>query len=747
METKMFNEILLRRRNKVNVDMTLMLDDDGDNIGRVLIMMKNIESFGYTFSKDLIEVIRYFNVKAQNDFYKELVTCLKEYTGADKTWKPMYENFPQQVAEMDDWELFVNAIVHYISGGTLYPKYEKDERLPLFDSPNLTVIDFGEDKDLDEIMNNLIISKTSLSETDKTDMIWLIQNIGVSVSELPDEIPFKENVAVICKLIMYNTSDIEWYNILHKYLKTATDILRFVTYLSGGDVSLAADTKYKSLPRKQRRLILKLLDNAGNIEEDMKRHETKWIRLGEVLHAGEYKQFNNAYTAFDKLRNNGKIETFGGKVNKLLSENNIKDALVMLKNRPGELARRLDDILRHYPSVKTQIIEAFKEVAAGISVPVLLQVREHFAWRHEKNDSRVFFPKGQLAKCYTIENKLASIDRDSCNRIMEICVDAIAEQFKLKEPLGKVYIDSSIKGYCVPQSQRSASKSLKTVTRGSRLPIGKDTKSCRGFIWWTNCDDYYSYERVDIDLSAAILDENFRYLSHVSYTHLSDSVFRGYHSGDITNGGPVDGNGVCEFIDVDIDSVVKNGGRYIIYQVYSYTGQKFSDMPHAMFGWMEREDVNSGEVFEASTVEQRIDLTAETTVAIPVLFDCVTREYIWMDVADNINGMNRYCANLEGNLSGVSAMCYGIVKGHKPQMYDLAVINALSRGSIVEDRNDADTIFDMNTEKPKITVEKYIEVQNEKGEVIDTRVETEEKEKDCRIITAYDVDIWMSEML
>ena len=751
METKMFNEILLRRRNKVNVDITLVTKND--NIGRVLIMMKNIESLGYTFSKDLIEVIRYFNEELQNIFYKELITCLKEYTGADKTWNPMYEGFPKQVAEMDDWELVVNAIVHYISGGTMYPKYEKDERLPLFDSPDLTVIDFGEDKDLDEIMNNLITSKTSLSETDKVDMIWLIQNIGFNVSELPDEIPFKENVAVICKIIMDNTSEVEWYwyNILHKYLKTATDILRFVTYLSDGDVSLASDTKYKSLPRKQRRLILELLDNAGNIEEDMKRHETKWIRLGEVLHAGEYKQFNNVYTAFDKLRNNGKIETFSGKVNKLLSENNIKDALVMLKNRPGELARRLDELLRYYPSAKTQIVEAFKEVAAGVSVPVLLQVREHFAWRHEKNDSRVFFPKGQLAKCYTIKNELTSIDRDSCNRIMEVCVDAIIEQFKSKESLGKVYIDNSIKGYCVPQSQRSASKSLKTVTRGSRLPIGKDTKSCRGFIWWTNCNednaDYWNGSRVDIDLSAAILDENFKYMSHVSYTHLRNSIFKGYHSGDITNGGSVNGDGVCEFIDVDIDSVVKNGGRYIIYQVYSFTGQKFSDMPHAMFGWMEREDVNSGEIFEASTVEQRIDLTAETTTAIPVLFDCVTREYIWMDVAGNISSTNRCCANLEGNLSGVSAMCYGIVKGHKPQMYDLAVMNALARGSIVENRNDADTIFDMNIEKPKITVEKYIEVQNEKGEVVDTRVETEEKEKDCRIITPYDIDIWSSEML
>ena len=751
MQTKMFNEILLRRRNKLNVQ--AMVDSRIDNIDRAIIMIKNIESLGYTFDKNLFEYVRHISVNSQNELYRELITCLKEYTGANKSWESFYPNFPEQVEQAEDWELFVNAVIHYMSGGKLIPQYEKDERLPLFELPELTVIGYAENGEIDDIMNNLITSKTSLSETDKTDMIWLIQNLGVNANDLPDEIPFKENVAVICKLIMDNISEIEWYDILHKYLKTATDILRFVTYLSDGDVSLATNTKYKSLPRKKRRLILRLLDNAGSIEEDMKRHESKWIKLGEVLHAGEYKQYNNAYTAFDKLRNNGGIATFGGKINKLLDNNYIETAIEMLKTRPGELARKLDSLLRDYPDYSSLIIKAFKEVAAGISVPVLLQVREHFNWRNEKNDSRVFFPKGQLAKCYTVENELDPISPDVCCEIGKICGDAIIEQFKSKESLGKVYIDNSIRGYCVPQSQRSASKSMKTVTRGSRLPIGKNTKCCRGFIWWTNSDNTdndgwgWSNNRIDIDLSAAILDENFKYLSHISYTHLRDQVFRGYHSGDITNGGPVDGNGVCEFIDVDIDSVVRNGGRYIIYQVYSFSSQKYSEMPHAMFGWMEREGVNSGEIFEASTVEQRIDLTAETTVAIPVLFDCVTREYIWMDVAGNINNMNRSCANLERNLYGVSAMCYGIVKGHKPQMYDLAVFNALARGSIVGNRDVADTIFDMNTEKPKIITEKYIEVQNEKGEVIDTRVETEEKEKDCRIITAYDVDVWMSEML
>ena len=251
-QTKTFTEVLLRRRNKLNIQ--ALVDSRNNNIGRAIIIAKNIESLGYTMSKSLINYIGHLTESEQNDIYKELVSCLKEYTGADRTWIPMYPNFPEQVEQMDDFELFINAIVHYISGGTLIPEYEKDERLPLFESPDLIVLDHAEDTELDVVMNNLITSKTSLSETDKADMIWLIQNRGVNVSKIPEEIPFKENVAIICSIILDNTSELEWYNILHKYLKTATDILRFVTFLSEGDVSLAANTKYISLPRKKRRL-------------------------------------------------------------------------------------------------------------------------------------------------------------------------------------------------------------------------------------------------------------------------------------------------------------------------------------------------------------------------------------------------------------------------------------------------------------------------------------------------------------
>lgn len=760
MTTKTFSEILLRRRNKLNIKS--VLDNKTDNIRRVMVMMKNVNDLGYTFSKELVEYMRHLPDVEQNSIYMELVSCLKEYTGADKNWTPMYENFPECMLDgsISDLELLVNAFVVYLTDSTLVPDYKKNERLPLMDDPKLTVLDLGTSDDLDEVMNNLITSKTSLSETDKADMIALINQRGLNYKKLPDTIPFKENVAVISKIIKENTPSMMWFQGLSKYLKTATDVLRFVVYLNDGDVSLATPTKFKSMPRRERDLILHLLNKCNSLEEDMKRYETAWIRLGEVLHPSEdkYMKYFKSFTAFNKLRNGGEIYNFNREVDNKIKNKDLT-VLNTLKNRPGEFARRLDLLLRTFTDSSFEVIEAFREIATQISVPVLLQVKEHFTYRNYDSDSRVFFPKGQLAKVYSIKNELENISLMSCRDIVRVCTRAITEQFKNnenKKNLGNVYIDESIMGYCVPQSQRSASKCLKPVTRGSRLPIGKDVKSCRGFIWWTNVgnsSNRWDKDRVDIDLSAAILDENFGYISHISYTNLRDAKFRGCHSGDITNGGVAFnpdgsvGKGACEFIDVDIDSVVKNGGRYIVYQVYSFTGQKFSDMPHVMFGWMKREDVNSGEVFEASTVEQRIDLTSETTTAIPVLFDCVTREYIWMDIAGNINNMNRSCANIERNLMGVSAMCYGIVNGHKPQMFDLAVLNTIANGQQVYNRDEADTIFDTNTEKPIIKVTKTIEIQNEKGEVIETKEVVEEKIKDCRIITPWDIDCWMSEML
>ena len=151
--------------------------------------MKNIETLGYTFSKELFEALQTQTKSDLQKFYLDLVPMLKKLVGADVIYKPMYPNFPESVMEANYVDLFINAIIHYWSGGTLYPYEEKNERLPLFEETKVKVIDLGTKEDLYDIFNNLCQSKTSISQTDKEDLGWIFKNMQV---KFPDEIPLKE---------------------------------------------------------------------------------------------------------------------------------------------------------------------------------------------------------------------------------------------------------------------------------------------------------------------------------------------------------------------------------------------------------------------------------------------------------------------------------------------------------------------------------------------------------------------------
>lgn len=687
------NKILLRRKNKLIVEnVGHVMSDDTQRY--LVTMTKNIETLGYTFSNQLFNKLKTLTKEELFEFYKELVSELKKNIGADVQYNPMYPNFPESVMEENEMQLYMNAIVHYWSYGTILPCEEKNERLPLFDETKVKVIDSGEWEDLYEIFDNLCRSKTSISQTDKEDLEWIMKKSNV---KFPDEIPLKENVALIGKIYV-ESNPLATADKLQKLFKTATDVLRLITAMSDGDISLAANTKYRSFKRKERRLLLELLDNCGNIQEDMLRYKNRWIRVGERLHPGEYKigRYDNARLAFDKLRNNEKIQTFNSKVDHNIKDKNFEKAILLLQKRPGELARRLDYLLRTVDK-KNNVINTFKDVANKVSTPVLLQIKEHFKSRQEELNTRVFFPKGCLARSYAIENKLPDIDKKYCDAIVKICENALIETYKSKDFMGNVYLSEEYKNYIVPFSQRSASKSLKTIVRGSRIKLKESAKAMRAFIWWTNTGNGNN-GRVDIDLSATIFDENWNYMNHVSYTRLRDKRMNIYHSGDITNGGDINGIGVSEFLDVDIESVVDAGGRYVVYQVYNYSEQTFGNLPHAMFGWMEREDVNSGEIYEPRTVAQKMDLTSQSKVCIPVIFDCVERKFIWCDMNVSLDGCHHHRGgnNVESNLMGVAATCYSLVNMKKPNLYDLIDLHIRARGLRVENKEEADIVFDID---------------------------------------------------
>lgn len=701
MENSVFN-IILRRKNRVFINDDDMLKSLSGAAGEknkqiVATMNKNIEVFGYTMSEALFDKLVHMKAKSREVVYDVLVNGLKELTGADKVYNPMYPNFPESVMEKDDFELYFNAIVHYWSFGTLLPYEEKKERAPLFNTAKVKVLDVGSFEDLNDIFNNLCASKTSLSKSDVEDIIFILNSAKVT---LPDEIPFKENAACVCRLLVDTGVDTDG-SLCKKYVKTATDVLRLITAMSDGDVSLAENTKFRNLKRSERRIIMNLLAGCGNAAEDMSRYAGRWIRVGEKLHPGEFaknERYTKAVQAFSVIRNDGKIQSFAGKVDAAIASGDVTTVVSLLKKRPGEFARRIDFLLRTFnkDADRKAVIMGFASVAKDVSSTVLLQVREHFINKLDgSDDMRVFFPKGNLARSYYVKNdKTESIPEDAMKMVIAVCENALINIYGNREFLGKVYIDEGLKDYTVPFSLRSAGKTMTAVSRGSRIAIDDSAKIIRPFIWWTNTKD----DIIDVDLSVAVFADDWNCLEHVSYSNLKSSRFGICHSGDITNGGPVDGEGVAEFIDLDIEKALSAGARYAVFNVYNFSDENFSKMEHAAFGFMTRSDMKSGEIFEPSMVKQRMDLASATTTCIPVIFDLKERVFVWCDMALTADHVKAGFGgiNVESNLPSVVVTCKAMVDVKKPNLYDLLMFNVKARGIITANPDEADIRFGLD---------------------------------------------------
>ncbi|CAN5260600.1 TerD family protein [soil metagenome] len=665
----------------------------------VATVVKTVDALSFCMSAQLIESCRHLSLSELTELKNVLFECLAKEKGAHQKLKPMYPDFPKQVMEMSEAELYLNAMMHYFSSGKYLPAKPKKlfgfitvpqvpQRAPLVETPGLQLLDLTTFDDFELRFKQLLSSNSPTSLFDKADMASYIDFFDGDVERfLPAKITHRENKSyILAQLVMRantNSGAEQARKFCQLYCDTSTDVLRLAVALSGGDVSLAEAVKFKTFSRSVRKLLLGLLENQGNKIEDMLRWKNRWLRLGEKLHPGEFKNaFPETFAAFDVLRNDLPSETFNSRLEGALEACDVDGALALLKGRPGDFARRLDHLLRISGSKQEDVAFAFGKVAASVSTPVLLQVFHHFKNREQKRPLRVFFPKSQLAKAQAISDLLPELPPLVCQLAAGLCRKTLLERFAQLPPLGSCFIDPELKKYMVPFSQRSASKALRTTSRGSRMPL-PDTDILRFFTWWKN-----GRYRTDIDLSAAVFDENFAFIDALTYYNLKN--FGGCHSGDIVDAP----DGASEFIDISIEQVLKHHGRYVVMSLLSYTDQPFCDLPECFAGWMARSEPQSGEVFDAKTVQDKLDVSSNSKVSIPAIFDLAERQVIWVDIALTRNPS--WYNNVAGNLYGIQLSLKSLVDINKPTLYDLLLLHAEARGQIVDKTVSATTHFSVD---------------------------------------------------
>lgn len=762
------NEMLLRRRNMLLVNVTENILDTETELGMteqkkrdiaIATIVKNVTSFGFLLGQDIIDILKNAEYKDIVSWYLENKDYMLEASGLRDNMEPLYKNFPEDVMNTDDYEMYWASLVYYMSHNTISPA-EAKLRPELNEFCNLIPVSVGKEDVLDEVFTNLLSSKVSFGDSDRKDVQYFVENDENFYKNFPASIPNKENLVALTNMVIdrFGYSDRKTEALTAIY-KTATDVLRLAVALSGGEVSLASKITFKHFNKAERRFLLSLLDNCKNPVEDMLRYKSNWIALGEILHPGDYaNRYKNAYDAFSKVRSGAKIRTWGGKVDEAFEKHNLEGLLKLLSARPGEFCRRLDRTLCAFEeSDRDKILETFAKVSDNVETTVLIGLLQHMQDRKNVLDSRIFFPKGRIAKAFYRENEQKPLSDATIEKTVEICKKSIVANLSSKETMGKVFIDDSMKNFVFPMVMRNANRTLRPMARGSKMELKENCSTARVFLYWHEMPNSYD---VDLDLSVILLDQDYKNIGTCYYGNLSSSEVKKsgcYHSGDVREAP----HGASEYIDLDLDKLIKFGAKHVLVCVHSFTSQPFSELKEAFVGVMEREKPMDGAIYEPATVVNRSDLVTEQRTSLAMMVDPEDKTVTWLDLGCDFSHVDDVARNINSSKGIVIPMAKAFTQRNLMSVYDMIALNVEARGELVTDKADADYIFSLEgyvepepieeevveTNEVEAEVEVETETETETGETTEEVVEEVVEPPKHILVTPYDIDVLVGNYL
>lgn len=569
----------------------------------------------------------------------------------------------------------------------------------------MRVLHLGGDLDGDVTAELIgLLARTSAPSPDEIgDLVAMLGTRSPSdTAWLPERIPSREVKAHVLAWLLTSPVAVD---AVAARVDTATDVLRVLVVRSGGDAGLVSVPRFGAVPRPLRRTLLAILDGLGadRLAEDMSRHARLWKRAGEKLHPFEYsRRFPAAALAFAVVRgtsvesgwpvpdvrvssglvasSDGRLRhrAWSARVEEAFADGDAAGALSLLRSRPGELLRRLDHLLRVTDDADA-VLAALPPAARRVSPAVLIGALGELRHRDRRSRHRVFFPKGGTAKAHVVPEERPALAPSVVEAVTGALTDEALRRAALLPLAECAVVDAELDGLIAPFTERTASRSLVTLPRGSSLPL-PGTRHVRLFLHWMENDPG---PRVDLDLSLALFDGAWRHVGTCDYTSLRFLDAAAVHSGDLTSAPPPDGS--SEFIDLDVEALDAVGVRHVVAVVFSYNGVAFEAMAEAFAGFMALTgSPETGEVFDPRTVEQRFDLTGRAYASVPLTVDLNTRRLRWLDMTAGVTGYGSAVHNQAGVLADLGRAMSGLYDGgSRVSLGELATWHAAARARTI----------------------------------------------------------------
>lgn len=585
----------------------------------------------------------------------------------------------------------------------------------------------------------------ALSPDDRADLTTILDEFGATVlGWVPDTIPLRENIARVFGVLFDACDPSEVLEVARKHMTTATDVLRFIAAYSGADPALQPVTKVAYIDaevappalvkriarlfgadapsrflkyphqvkvhrfevarmrRSLRRALLGVLESLDPnlLIEDMLRHQSYWVWVGQFLHPHEYaSRFPNTARAFQIVRKKApdgtpapRTETFNSRVEAAVKADDAVALTDILAERPGELARRFDHALRlaSDDEAANHVLSTFEELVPRFTTPVLLTLYATLPTRREPAPVRIFWPAGNTATGVSRKDTRPTLRPDHVDRATTAARDELLARFARKSGPRDWIVDEALADIVVPFNERTASSSAVPLTRGSSIAVAS-SKTARLFIHWCEPPEGWM---TDLDLSVGFYGADWTYRGVCSYYEITcaidgDTIARS--SGDFTSAPWPDG--ASEFVDIDREAAAAHGIRYAVMVVTAYAGLPFGGLDRAFAGLMFRDDIG-GKHFDPRTVELKFDLQGAHGVYLPLVFDLQTDRLHWLDTYSR---GDFFFNNVENANNAITHLCPEslayFASGVRPSMLELGLLNAAARADRVFLRGESMRCF------------------------------------------------------
>lgn len=574
----------------------------------------------------LFSLANLFNIrisKGEDLVQKDMIGFVSEMLGQDVP-APFYTGFPKSVRELSADLLIFDQLLHYTktyglgifseAGHSFFE--EKIQRVAFKEGCEIKKFEIVSEEEAVKLLGGYTDDLLKSSRPLNQKQYDLIRDMIV---EYDHKVYACASKNTLIRLLL----DLRKKELVS--LLSLSDIMKVVdelVYIYYPDQKL----NKLNLKNRDRKFIAGLLDiklAEKNVRwRDCFEKKALWSGLLHHLH---YKPRTRSGRVFVADMRGDKNNSVYARFEEYMASKYIRTAITILKEGKGSgaILRELDYIVSRIedPEDMTYLLNELD----SNNLIIMLQLYMKYSYAKRPGEVRTFrFVKHNMTKVYTEtrheNSKRKSVISDGQTECLRKFVEDNIKRL-LKNRLGKVYVDPAMKNIALPLQEGTSMGGYGVLSKGSRLSI-PECKKIRAFTYWEKVDD--------IDLSVIALDEKGGQREFSWRTMAQNQSKAVTFSGDETSGY----NGGSEYFDIDVEEFRK---LYPMQRYLVFCNNVFSCIPfEACFctaGYMLRDKLDSGEIYEPKTVQTSFKINCNSTFAYLFGIDLVDNEFIWLNLS------------------------------------------------------------------------------------------------------------------